>query len=247
MNNKIIIWLLIIILVILVGSVWFLQKKHIFDHDELVKVFKEGQGVEKIDTTNWEVYRNDFYGYQIKYPKDWDVYVKDYDKLSFPELIKKRILDFLSKFIIISPDYPRASLSVVELYIAKDCDLQALKERNAQCANGIKISTHKPVAMPCAKDKSVSGQLPISISEAFYNIFSLNEGEERESLKYSNGSSCFIYDDIPRCVYKFINDAIYYDDESCYSIDIKDSSKERRNLRMEEAILDSLRVFKKTE
>lgn len=213
---------------------------------EYVRVFQKEQNDADIDTSQWKTYENNEYGYRISYPRDWDIYLQNDDKIPFPQSIRKNILDFLSLFIIVSPDYPPHTIRHSTLYIAKDCGMDKPKKVNALCPHSIVMSTHEPIGMPCAKDKATQGQLPVTVSDAFHNIFSLKEGEVRDSLQYSTESSCFVYDDVPMCIYKFINDAIYFDDESCYNISIKDSTKERKYLETEKAILDSLTVMKKT-
>ncbi|PID52499.1 MAG: hypothetical protein CR972_01685 [Candidatus Moraniibacteriota bacterium] len=245
MPRKIQFFTIIFALVIITLCFSFCTKKS--QNIEFFNVFQEEENAKNIDTSQWKTYENNYYGYQVSYPKDWDMYVRDYDRTSFLQSMCKKVLNFLAKFIIISPDYPRSTINAMELHIVKNCDMEQLKKRSAPCSNGIVISTYRPTVIPCAQNRAIQGRLPISVSNAFHDIFSLKEGGKRESLQYSTKSSCFVHDDVSRCVYKFVNDAIYFDGESCYKIDVKDSSKEKEYLETEKMILESLRVMRKME
>ncbi len=245
MSRKIQFFTIIFVLVIIALCFSFCTKKS--QNIEFFNVFREEENAKNIDTSQWRTYENNYYGYQISYPKDWDIYVRDYDKTSFLQSMRKKVLNFLAMFIIVSPDYPRSTTNAMELHIVKNCDMEQLKKRNVPCPNGIVISTHRPTVISCAQNRAMQGQLPISVSRAFHDIFSLKEGETKEFLQHNTESSCFVHNDVSRCVYKFVNDAIYFDEESCYKIDVRDSSKEKEYLETEKMILESLRVMKKTE
>lgn len=225
------------------------------NNEELIKVFKEDDSEansEKIDISNWKTYRNDYYGYQISYPEDWDVYERDYDKDKVT--FKKIILDFLSKFMIVNPDYPRPTLRSINFYMAKNCDIDQLREHNKKCLNYVSIAANNVTGSPCGI-KAENGKIPTTALSAFNNIFTLKEGEIRETLQYKKddfSSSGFVFDNVARGTYKFINDDDIIDDitprdGSCYSIEIRDSTSERRYLKIEKAILESLSVFKKNK
>jgi hypothetical protein len=223
------------------------------EDEELIKVFKDNKNVlnsEKVDISNWKTYRNDHYGYVISYPTDWSVYERNYnkDRLTF----KRIILNFLSKFMIINPNYPRPTLKTIEFYITKDCNLDELKEHNKMCPNYVKISTHDMTSSSCGV-RVENGKLPITTLSAFNNIFTLKEGEDREALQYKKDNfslSGFVFNNTVMGIYKFINeddiiDNLTSNDGSCYSIEIKDSTNERKYLKIEKAIIDSLQIINK--
>jgi len=223
------------------------------NNEELIKVFKDDENIsdsERIGTSNWKTYRNDHYGYQISYPTDWSVYERNYnkDRLTF----KRIILNFLSKFMIINPNYPRPTLKTIEFYITKDCNLDELKEHNKMCPNYVKISTHDMTSSSCGV-RVENGKLPITTLSAFNNIFTLKEGEDREALQYKKDNfslSGFVFNNTVMGIYKFINeddiiDNLTPNDGSCYSIEIKDSTNERKYLKIEKAIIDSLQIINK--
>ncbi len=231
---------IILISIVLIGSVfWYANNKQSEitmhsnkqeminqNNETLIKVFKDDDNEinsEKINTSNWKTYRNNYYGYQVSYPGDWEIYIND------------------------QREQGTKSVDAIMLYITKNCDLQQLKRDKTTCANEIIISTHKPTVMPCApfENKTQNGKLPVTISEAFHNIFSLNKNENRKSLQYNKESACFIYDSIPQCSYSFISDPIYFNEESCYLIDIKDSTGDRKYLKTEKAILETFRFIRK--
>jgi len=155
--------------------------------------------------------------------------------------------------MIINPSYPRPTLRAVELYIAKDCDLNQLKINNKMCLNYVSIGANDITGSPCGV-RAENGRIPVTVMSAFNNIFTLKNGEYRESLQYDkeNYSSGFVFNNVVRGVYKFINDDNIIDDltpkdGSCYSIEIRDSTNERKYLKTERAIIDSLHVIKKAK
>ncbi|MEA2007480.1 MAG: hypothetical protein U9O20_05000 [Patescibacteria group bacterium] len=197
------------------------EKALVNENEELIRVFEERQEEEnreeKIDTSDWKTYRNDHYGYEISYPEDWEIFVRDYRE-------------------------PRGhTVDAMTLHIAKECDSEKLRK----CPNEVVITSHKLTSMPIIADKAEDGRLPVTVSEAFHDVFTLKEGEDRESLQYNNNVHCYIYDGAVKCGYGFINNTIYFSEEVEYSIRIKDSTKERKYLKTEKAIIESLKMVKK--
>jgi hypothetical protein len=198
------------------------------NNEELIKVFKDDENIsdsERIDTSNWKTYRNDYYGYQISYPEDWKIVEKIY----------------------------RGSGNIIEggdvhIVEKKECDLEQLRLLNKLCSNHVWIAMHGLSGAPCATDKTRDGKLSTTVLAAFNNIFTLKEEESRESLQYNSkntGLHSFISDGVARGNYSFINDEIYLNKESCYLLRTRDSTKDRKYLKIEEAILESLKVIKK--
>ncbi|MEA2007231.1 MAG: hypothetical protein U9O20_03685 [Patescibacteria group bacterium] len=210
---------------------WYVKEEKA-KNEELIRVFEERQEkneTEKIDTSDWKTYRNDYYGYQISYPKDWDVSVEDDRDVGLFKI-------------------PRSDTMI--LHITKDCDLQQVREHKqyGTCPDSVNIRTGQPMDTIIVKNKAEKGELSITVSKAFHGVFALKEGEIRESLEYNKQSSCYIYDGEVRCDYSFINDDIYFEKgESWYSISVKDKTKERKTMKIKKEIIDSLRLIKKLE
>ena len=70
MNKKIVITISILILVILTGCFWYFKSNKVAKNEEVESVENIKEEIESngIDTSNWQVYRNEEYGFEIKYP-----------------------------------------------------------------------------------------------------------------------------------------------------------------------------------
>ncbi len=92
MNKKTIIILGIIILAIIAGSFWFLQKGNVQEKNNIKKeeiktvtnkakdinvaISDSEQNIEKlsfdeVDTSNWKTYQNEEFGFEVRYPNEW--------------------------------------------------------------------------------------------------------------------------------------------------------------------------------
>ena len=71
------IWIMIIIVILLAGGIWVWH--YLGAPKEEVKVPEEI--VPKNETANWKTYRNEEYGFEVKYPQDWlvreDAFIKE--------------------------------------------------------------------------------------------------------------------------------------------------------------------------
>ncbi len=71
MNKKnILILLIILVIAVAAGVLWYLNR------NVGKPVVEEGnnQGTEKIDTSNWKIYRNEEYEFEVKYPEWWYIF-----------------------------------------------------------------------------------------------------------------------------------------------------------------------------
>ncbi len=72
-------WLILGTLLLLVGGFfWLMQKRQAsvnqpVDTDPVVETSNQSELEAKIDISDWKVYKNEEYGFEFKYPKDWKV------------------------------------------------------------------------------------------------------------------------------------------------------------------------------
>lgn len=104
MRKKTIFFVVVLILVLLIaGSFWYLQsQKH---NEQLIEVFEGGQEKNetgKIDISNWRVYQNKKFGFEIKYPENWQMaesYSGDSIVIAFaPEEYKKNKREYTNRW-----------------------------------------------------------------------------------------------------------------------------------------------------
>src|SRR3989338_1795235 len=77
MNRKIIITIISLIILVLIGGgvVWYLK---VYKSAPNQPVTKNGgnataTSTEEIDTSDWLTYRDEQYGFEVKYPREWDI------------------------------------------------------------------------------------------------------------------------------------------------------------------------------
>ena len=93
MNKKIIIGVAILILAIAAGGFWYvkIQKEEIITKPK-EKVVVEEENSDEIDASNWKTYRNEEYGFEVKYPSNW-VFVEESEKIKFSEEGKEYFIE----------------------------------------------------------------------------------------------------------------------------------------------------------
>ena len=187
--------------------------------EELVKVFKDDENI--LDSEKIDI-------------SNWKTYRNDHYGyvISYPE-----------DWMMFVEDYSDGTYGsrAISMYITKDC-----VEKKRGCKNEVHITTLIPTSFP-PKKKTAEGKLDITLKKAFHDIFTLKEGENRKSLEYDKQATHFVYEGIASGSYHFMVDPVYYDSEITYRIAVRESTQDRKYLKIEESILNSLHIIKKTK
>ena len=189
------------------------------EDEELIKVFKDNKNV--LNSEKVDI-------------SNWKTYRNDHYGY---------VISYPKDWMIFAEDYSdeKYGTRAVSMYITKGC-----VDKKRGCENEVHISVFIPTSFPPEK-KTTGGKLDITLKEAFHDIFTLKEGENRKSLEYNKQATHFVYDGIVHGSYNFIVDPIYYDSEITYRIAIRETTQDRKYLKIEEAILNSLHIIKKTK
>lgn len=76
MNKKIIISIIIFLLLVGVAVFWVVKEAKERKEQQIIQQQYQERQSEEIDTSDWQTYRDEEYGFEVKYPKDW-VYEKE--------------------------------------------------------------------------------------------------------------------------------------------------------------------------
>jgi hypothetical protein len=81
---------IIIIFLVLVGGGYFTWQYSGEKKEEVKKSEQEQKQVVVDETVDWEVYKNEEYGFEIKYPKNWEVLINDPYGQKYPSFRNKK-------------------------------------------------------------------------------------------------------------------------------------------------------------
>jgi len=150
----------------------------ITDSPDLEDDVANDNNISEIDISDWETYQNEEFGFEVKYPEDWNVSVEEYEPRWHETVLGRIVISGSAK------DYFYAPLSITIRSNEEELSIKEWFQRNYSKDDSSKLQEVKfneIEGMRFSKRSNSIGSFYFSNEDKIYNISALDSQENIEN------------------------------------------------------------------